>query len=489
MSRSIVGRFVVSPACDFEFIPVSTSVKYKCELTGIFHDLYVATAASRSDIVIISQWHWLTFESAQILVADASSITLASALPDRSVERPGRRLSGIITGISAFLRIKDSKDPFNNSFCVHLAEGHTVILRSARFYFLRFLLENDSYIVFRDLKKLKLKSFNDLIVHISGDDSDVLEYQARDRGVSLAAGTPVSNIILGRVTSLNPGGSISLERRPGDTVEICLNSWAKCERRKLSIGTVLKISNFHQLSDTQVLLCPASTCIVVPELPPMSPAIVWHGMDAGNSKKFGINFLCACHCDLENIETNQLEIDRAIPSTLPDEFQHALRESETCLLLSSLESLFHLRAPPFLNISLESSVQVEIVGPPSAEMNKQLESLPASLKAAIFPPSRPLNAYVAVRLTETQSRLSILTLISRTYYFIKDTTYDAKQLLIIGTACEGHVHGVFTKDDWLVPREVGGHRSTNGQSSPRNHKLNDSGYRRRLLRSKIASIV
>lgn len=489
MSQSIVGRFVVSPACDFEFIPVSTSVKYKCELTGIFHDLYVATAASRSDVVIISQWHWLTFESAQILVADASSITVASALPDSSVEKPEKRLSGIISGVSSFLRLKDSKDPFNNSYCVHLAEGHTVILSSARFYFLRFLLENDAYIVFRDLKKLKLKSFNDLIVYISGDDSDVLEYQVRDRGVSLAAGTPVSNFILGRVTSLNPGGIISLERRAGDTVEICLNSWAKCERRKLSIGTVLKISNFHQLSDAQVLLCPARTCIIVSELPPMSPAIAWHGMDAGNTKKFGINLLCACHCDLENIETNQLEIDRATPSTLPDEFQHALRESETCLLLSRLQSFFHLRAPPFINISLESYVQVDIIGPPSAEMNKQLKSLPESLKRAVFPPSRPLNAYVAVRLTERKSRLSIVTLISRTYTFIRDARYDAKQLLIISTNCESHVHGIFTKDDWLIPREVGVSRSTNGQISPRNHKLNESGYRRRLLQSKIASIV
>ena len=139
---SLVGRFFITSQCSgFEFVPASTSARYKCEMIKTFISLEVATAVANSDYMSIESWHWLTGGSEHVLIVDASSVSFKSPATDRTADplalpadSTARKQSGQISHVSTFLRLKDSNDPFSDSFCVHLTNGDIFVLRGKKFF-------------------------------------------------------------------------------------------------------------------------------------------------------------------------------------------------------------------------------------------------------------------------------------------------------------------------------------------------------------------
>ena len=514
--RAITGRFLVTPSCDIEFVPSSTSVKYKCELTGTFADLTIARLVIQSKYVIVPKWHWL---AANVMVIDATSVT-ATDLKLSDPPPSGKTLSGTVTGVSAFLRIKEANDPFNNSFCVQLGDGTTVVLRTEKFYLYRYLIQIGSFVEFVNFRKIKIKNFN-TVVHISSDDSDVSKYDTVDHRYSHTQ--PIDSAengkcVVGRVVSIDPGVlwmAVSADAEAA-TVPVVMSNWGKCDRRRISIGAVVSIRNFHFLSSGIIALCPSTSSVTVCELPPLSLesaafysvapveefACIFHLIDRSTPctvtgdppTKFCINSLCSCGC--------VLTCDQAItlmskPQTQQSRisvkklFAQALREAELCLSLIALDDVFVHPAPPFFNVSLTFPVSIEPIGAPSAEIAKAMKALPSTLYLSLFPPNKPLNSYTTVRLmggggADVSSKLTVL--IPRDFALSANARYLIKQMLIVNSTQGASVNAIIQRPDCISKSDEDPGDSTTPTSRPTSPHVNFMN-RRNLLRQKLIELM
>jgi hypothetical protein len=488
-SRSLIGKFIIPSSCgEIEFVPASTSAKYRCEFLGRFDSVDVLSAIGRGEYVRISSWRWLT---SSILTVDCTSVSIASTVHnpmDFVPESSAKRHAGQVSGISGFLRMKDINDPFNNSFCVHLTDGNIFVLRGEKMFLFRFLIEPGGYIEFANFRKIKLKSFENRIVWLSVDDSGISKFEPLS---SSAMKLVEMNELRGRIISMDPPVVwITVSKKTGmHIVPIVIGRWGLCDKRRISVGAILTIRNFHKTHDV-IGFCPASTCLVVEHLPPVTNGVISihsfcaatslercfpHIVDGGSvcsgtpPSKFGINSLCACDCFVECTqipcefvkELSQLsqvklegvmdeepvEIDPV--ATLKEAFARAMTEAEVCLSLADLADVFHHKAPPFFNTGVLQYVSCAIVGQPPAEVSGQLSSMPRALYLSLFPPHRPLHAFSLVQMSADGSQVLRL-LVPRDSQMQPNAAYRLNQVLVLSNRPTSAVHAIILKPEALV---------------------------------------
>jgi hypothetical protein len=536
----LVGRFFIAPQCNgMEFAPASTSNKYKCELTGRLASLDIVAAVTDGDYVNVRSWNWIKQSGDQagpILVVDAASIEFKSKagkvsdplafVPEASVKRH----AGQIRTISAFLRMKDTQDPFNESFCVHLEDGNVFVFRGQRFFALRFLLEPHGFVELINFRKIKLKSFNDKIVYISVDESRVSKFESLDSAAlkaliglnSLESGIEVR----GRVISVDsPNIWISVVGRTrAKIIPIVLGRWGLCDKRRVDCGSVIVVRNFHYAHDV-IGFCPSATTLIVENLSSLSSNVFpihslcsasnpercfVHNIDFGSAcesgngriHKFGINSLCSCDCFVscskvgdqfvnELSQLSQIKFDsqdsqiqnenRDVLRKLRETFKKAIQEAEVCLSLLRVDEIWSQLSPPFFNIRIKEPIRLTAKGPPSTEIVTQLRGLTKPLFLSLFPPTRPLNAFNVYVSSGKDGRL-VSVLIPRTVSIDQNLSYSISRLLVVSTTSSELNGVILTNDDiFSVNVTMQSTQSPTVSMSPSRTKL----ARRLLLRQKI----
>jgi hypothetical protein len=489
-ARTIAGRILLTGNGEFEFVPVSTAVKYKCELVGTFPSIAILKKVAGSDIIIVPKWHWI---ESQVLVIDISSIETSESHSEEPDIGAGKSMAGKVESISAFLRIKDQKDPFNNSFCVHLSDGEVFVLRGPKQIWYRYLLRPGGYVEFSNFKRIKLKSLHDKIVYISMDDSSVVDFRNDTGGHSTVSGKVVS-IENGLVW-------ISTSQSKNVVLPIVLQEWKNCDRRKISPGSVITVSNFHMVGK-MIVMCPASSSLVVDQCPPLTNPVCMYSINDLDTKmrcayhrvnseecclkeptKFGINSLIECFCYLQ-CEKLQTQFEESSATSLASLFAQAIRSAELCLVSEHIQDIMIQSAPPFFNTSLRQPVQLKLIGNPNAETTKFFKTLPSSLYLALFPSNKPLNSYNMVKVSEQENELVIL--MSRESKVDPTSWYKLDQLLILNTGKNSIVHGMLKDLASLTKMET-----YSSYKIPNNHISdfnNEKLRRRRLLHQKALDL-
>ena len=537
-----MGRFFVSSQCTgFEFVPASTSARYKCEFARTFSSLEAADGVSNSDYMSIAAWKWLTFGNEHILVVDAETVTLKSKGEHPinplafSGESTVKKSSGQIKYVSTFLRLKDNTDPFSGSFCIHLTDGEVFVLRGPKFFALRNLLEPKAFIELQNFRKIKLKSFNDRIVSISVDESIVSKYEPitptslrpLQRGNAVTSGSEVR----GRVISIDPPNLwiTILGQTSTKILPLVLNRWGLCDKRRIGIGAIVNVKNFHYQKDV-IGCCPATTSLVIEQLPPIAKGVVAihtlcvsgrpdrcfvHNVDCSSEcqvanvelQKFGINSLCACDCfitcgkvdeqflkDLSQLsqvkfqegdDENAPVIDDRYLRKLRDGMRKAVLEAETCLALFRINHIWHQQAPPFFNVRMEEPVQVQSMGTPPPEVAEQLMALTKPLYLSLFPPNRPLHAFSLYSIFDTISGRSLAILAPRDVILEQGRFYAVTRLLVLCTNPDDRLHAmVLSSDDVSICESLDLSSSRVIVTSPSKTKLG----RRRFLEQRLREL-
>ncbi len=516
-------------------MPASTSARYKCELTRNLTSIQTASGITNSDYMSIDSWSWLSGGPENVLVADASSISLKSR--GENAENPlafsgeSKTHSGQIKYISSFLRMKDGNDPFTDSFCVHLSDGQTFVLRGSKFFSVRYLLEPKGYIEFSNFRKIKIKSFDDLKVFISVDDSYIPKYEA----MTPTALRPLQNLnsmslgleVRGRIISIDPPNVwlTILGRTSTKIVPLVFHRWGLCDKRRIGTGAVVVIKNFHFQNDV-IGCCPARTSLVIESLPPIATGVVGihtlssssvpdrcfvHNVDGVSEcrrsniqlHKLSINSLCACDCFIacRNVddkfikELSQLSsqvkiedmideqeaprIDERYNRRLKEELKTAIQEAEVCLSLLKLDQVWHQQAPSFFNTRIEEPLEMKSLGAPTAEVTEQLKSLSKPLYLSLFPPNRPLNAFVLFAISDANGQEFNL-LVPRDVSVDANMSYSVTRMLVLSTDRSVAVHGILMTDaDISICARSHPISPTTGVMSPSKTKLS-----RRMLLSK-----
>ena len=528
--RALVGKIAITDTCEFEFVPASTSVKYKCELVGTFGSLRVVSAINRNEYVVVNKWVWLTASATPTIAIDAGSVGLNpnSTEPSEFQSSVAKSVTGQVRSVSTFLRIKDTNDPFHNSFCVHLVDGESVVFRGRNLVLFKHFFEPGTVVEFVNFRKIKLKSFNDKIVSISVDESIVAKVNKLDLSLvrgsvskdSLTTGTRVR----GRVVAIDPPHvwiTPLSEIGPKCVLPLVMNRWGICDKRKISLGAVVVVHNFHFVHGV-IGFCPATTLLVVEELPSIAAPVALHSLCSSPSdrclvhnidgtsacsanafEKFGINTLCACDCVIQCDAVNDhlvktltqlsqlTQSDQKIVDTKPsgpdrnELFKNALQSAEVCLSVVNLEEILLLKAPPFFNVSLERPVQVTVTGPPSPEITQYMKSFPSALYFSIFPRNRPINAFMSATLhSQTADRrdVSLRVLVPRDASVSIDAFFLIQQMLVVNCEEAGPVHAIIlTAANLHRTSDVEIRTQMETISSPARTKYN----RRLLLRNQI----
>ena len=499
-ARSLVGRFIVPENCgEIEFVPASTSAKYKCEFLGRFTSIDVIGVISKCEYARITSWKWL---SSTVLLVDCASVTHANVNIHQTPSDPlaftadtsAKKHAGQVKAISGFLRTKDANDPFTNAFCIHLVDGNVFVLRGSKLFLFRHLIEPNSFVEFSNFRKIKLKSFDNRIVWLSVDDSTITKYEP----LSASSGSQIfqnseGREMRGRVISLDPPVVwLSVSGRTGmRIVPLVMGRWGLCDKRRIGVGAVLTIRNFH-IKDNVVGFCPSSTSLIIEDLSPLSTGVVSihtfcantnltrcfsHVVDGGSEcasravEKFSINSLCACDCFVtcdmikdefikELTQLSQVKLEQS--QQFNEEFDHAdkmtklkgamsraITEAEVCLSLVSLKDVLCLRAPPFFNTGVLEPLKIELKGSPTPEVSAQLSELPKPLYLSLFPPNRPLNAFCLVTAQGTGNEVISL-LIPRDIPLKAGHPHLVNQMLIISTESGTALNGMIIMKDALI---------------------------------------
>ena len=536
---SLVGRFLIGPQCSgLEFVPASTSAKYKCEIVGRLSSLDLVAAVTDSAYVSIGSWKWLANAGGSILVVDGDTFTCKTEndkTPNPlafTAEVSAKKHSGQIKSISTFLRIKEADDPFNDSFCIHLEDGNIFVFRGQRFFPMRYLLEPRACIELCNFRKIKLKSFSDRIVYLSVEDSRVSKYEALNpetfRPLQISNSLTSGAEVRGRVIAIDaPNIWITiLGRTNAKIVPIVVNKWGLCDKRRIGVGAILEITNFHYQHDV-IGLCPAMTSLVVENIPPLATGVIgFHQLSAEakfnrcfahnvdicsvcqiESKpvhRLGINSLCACDCLIECgavgdsfvkelSQLSQVKLENEEPSQdvsqskylrrLKELMKTAIREAEVCLSLLKLKCVWQLESPPYFNIRISEPLSIKLLGAPTAEVTAELRELPNPLFLSLFPPYRPLNSF-CLCVAQGHDARKLFVLFPRTVSISETRTYSVTRLLVINTAAV-HLHGIVISPDGISVCKSGGYTSSPSVhvTSPSKSKLG----RRRLLEKRLLS--
>jgi hypothetical protein len=508
-TRPLVGQICTTANCDFEFVPASTGSKYRIEIVGIFSDISVVYSVIKGEFLIVNKWNWLGGGGAsQVLVIDAPSVVIASQNPQddvhqmRTTPSPGTghpgRIKGKISNLSAFLRIKNECDPFNNSFCVHLIDPNNqkklvLIFRGIDWIVYRQnFFSINGVVVVEGFKRIKLNNLSgDVTTYLSTENSRIVTYaHPLD-----TMGEKTESKILCRIIRINQDiGSIWVSVIRGGPIPtntpaiLDMSSWGSCDRRSLLLGAVLSVENFHLIESGQMFLiamCPFASSLSVQELPPVGtvPAIRIYTLVASgdgrgkclkhlgtikdgkpsecggdsNGKKFSLHSLCRCECclDCEGDGRASDEMDSSSPAVQMEAgtddirslFGICLRQAEVCLDLIKLGVVFHLKSPPFFNISIER-VGIEMVGATTSDVAMQFNELPPSLRSSLFPPTKPLNSYCLCKVVQAKDCLNVL--VPRDVSVSAANWYALRQLLIVNTNNSACVHGIVLKKETIV---------------------------------------
>ena len=514
---SLVGRFFIAPQCGgLEFVPASTSAKYKCELVGELTSLDLVAAITDSAYVSIGSWKWLANTGSSILIVDAETITCKSE--NDKIQNPlaftpeasAKKHSGQIKSISTFLRIKDIEDPFNDSFCVHLEDGNIFVFRGQRFFPFRYLLAPKACVELCNFRKIKLKSFHDRIVYLSVDDSRVSKFEAANaetlRPLQLVNPLTLGSELRGRVIAIDPPNVwVSLLARTNTKIiPLVIGKWGLCDKRRIGVGAIIQVKNFHFQHDV-VGFCPAMTSLVIENIPPLSTGVVQihqlsaeckfnrcypHNVDACSQcsfesksyTKLGINSLCACDCliacgavgdtfvqELSQLSQVKLEQEENVKDSFGQEkylrrlrelMKVAVREAQVCLSLLKLNEIWFLEAPPFFNVRIVEELSIKHLGSPTAEVTSELRELSNPLYLSLFPPYRPLNSFSLHAIHGLDSR-KLFILMPRSVAVAENRAYHISRLLVVSTTAI-HLHGIVLSAD-----DISSTKLENRSNSPR----------------------
>ena len=495
--RSLVGRIIVTEHCETDFVPASTSVKYKCELVGTFSSLRVVNAINDGAYVVINKWVWLTASTVPTIAIDAGSVGLTPASDvnhEKSITNfqstSTISFTGQVRAISAFLRIKDYSDPFNHSFCVHFEDGNTAIFRGQKLFLFRQVLEPGTIVDLVNFRKIKLKSFNNAIVFMSVDDSSVSRVEKLDRSlIRSAVADPLTSglKVRGRVFAIDPPHvwiTPLSDAGPKRNLVLVMNRWGVCDKRKISLGAIVRVHTFHYVHGV-VGFCPSRTILTVEELPPIATPVsihslcgqpslrcLLHNLDAKSEcharepNKFGINILCGCDCETQCDAVNDSLLKTLTQLTQPEEkenmskrtapvrdlsplFRTAFQASEVCVSLLRLSDALALRAPPFFNVSFECPLRISVSGPPAPEATKFLRAFPSAVYFSIFPRTRPINSFVSATLrhtTDDEPEVTMQLLVPRDAVINPETFYSIQQLLVVSCSLSDPVQAVLLTD-------------------------------------------
>jgi hypothetical protein len=159
----------------------------------------------------------------------------------------------------------------------------------------------------------------------------------------------------------------------------------------------------------------------------------------------------------------------------------AITEAEVCLSSVTLKEVLFLKAPPFFNTGVLEPLTFDVKGAPTPEVSTQLAGLPKALYLSLFPPNRPLNAFLLV--TARGSANDVISLLIPRDIPLKPTdTYILNQLLIISTDPGASLHGMVIMKDVVIPS------GESVQPSPRLRNLSPSKLvlsRRKELRRRL----
>lgn len=504
MSRALVGRVLVNDTCDFEFVPTAAgSRSYPLELTGITPSI-VATV-KESTPVIISTWS-VTGEG--VLVAcmdgiavvgmDSDTVPIAKVDP----ETPTCQVEGQVLHVSAFLRIKNPSDPFNNCFCVHIEGGKCLILRGPEYVPIRQSLKPGDTISGNGFKRIRIPAFDHLKLYISQPHSVVSsgrlgpsnQLPSADRNHWCVSGSVLQiDVITGEMW-------VSMWDRP---VRVVFGKWGLCERRRISIGCRVKISNCHHVEGV-FMMCPSMTSMHVEAIPPISNGVVRvytiteKAIGGGCLKcragaalstckapnppsKFNVTSLLKCDCPIDCGRTDTAETEILKPQ---NGFSQCLKDSERCLSIMCISDLYTLAAPPIFRVSIAPACSLAHTGATGTEFAKSLASLPRNLMSLIFTPQKPLNAYAAVRIScITGSETDQITaLIPRETRIAAGFQFLIREMIILDTSLDANVHGVVVAleptDSTEAMVKLGVNFGSDGKSRA---KL----YRRKLLQDRL----
>ena len=490
--RPLIGRFGVSSKCMVEFVPASTSVKYTCELVNRFTHLDLVQNVIRGEYVIISKWNWLGAQAGgtNIIVIDLSAVSLAkneSSMKEQPSDESSNAKTFTVRSMSAFLRIKDPQDPFNNTFCVHSTEGEIFAFRGPNMFLYRFLLTPGSILEIANFRKIKLKTCNNTLIYLSMGDSWVNRFEPFTPSLIRGSAT-LPYAFKGRVTGIDSQiiWITSLKDEDVKLIPLVAGRWGVCDKRRITVGSVLNIFNMHVL-DGFMALCPSQSYILIEEVPPITDSVSIHTLcsaykdnrclfhhlnptttkcpDIPTQSAFGINSLCFCDCFIDcrqDIKQCVQESSTAIKQEILSQreeisfkqlFVEALKSSELCLSLLSLREIFTFKTPPFFNTSLVEPLNAKLLGPPCAEVAKSLKAIPSTIYLSLFPPQRPLNSFATLSLSAIDSA-KINILVPRTFKLHENEMLFLRQVLIIDSKVDASVHGILLNTDSMTSHSV-----------------------------------
>jgi hypothetical protein len=512
MPPPLVGTIQVTASCDLEFVASANAARsYPIELAG--EPITLDRIVSEKRVISIAGWTIttdgvITASTAAVVDIVKSDMKIETSEVARSpsaATTPSSSLSsvyGSIVSLSCFLRIKNPTDPFNNSFCMHLDNNRIVVLRGPEFAVARLTLRPETGIECTGFKRIRIPQCPDMKVYISQPNSVV-------RRTTIA--NTMSNHVMpkpsvaGSILQVDPSKGELWISTPGRPVRVILGKWGLCERRRISVGSRVRISGLHVV-DSVGFMCPAESALEVTEIPPISSGLVrvfaicenaqtkgclkHISMDgSGQSQqvckainsgsKFNITSLMRCDCNVDCGDTQ-----RDGDGTDISAFGQCLKDAERCISVMCLAEVLLLATPPLFRVSVVPLCTLSATGANASELGRHIRDIAGGLTDTIFTVQKPLHAHTVVRITSmNDSDLVAFTgLIDRDTMVSADTGYKIQEMIVLDTSPNAKINAVVVQFESLHQR------NSSEKTCPSTTASSTKLHRRQLLEERMAEI-
>ncbi len=515
MARALVGRIIVNENCDFEFVPTAAGSRpYPLEVVGC--NGLLPTIVKDNRPVIVSSWS-STGDGVLLVnmdgVSELGDETTDTCRDTIDVETGGAaQVQGTVVHVTAFLRIKNPSDPFNNCYCIHLRQDKCLIMRGPEYVPMRLAVRLGDHISASGFKRIRIPNFEHKKLYISQPASVIsacVNPLTREEIPSnqLAEFQYAYSDISGSVLQIDAQMGDMWVSTPDRPVRVLLGKWGLCERRRLSVGSRVKILNCH-CTDGVYLMCPSMTCMQVQEIPPISAGVVRiysvteKAVTAGCLKckaggnlqlckattpasKFNVTSLlkCDCYIDCELVEAPEASAEVECAKTQFN-FGQCLKHSERCLSLMCISDLFSLSSPPVFKVSFFPACSMSPTGAAASDFAKAFSGLPKNVLSLIFTPQKPLNAHAVVRVSCPNGRPEseqFYALVPRDTKITPDMSYHIREMIVLDASATAPLHGLVVDMDMTNPSVA----ECSGIKSAIDTKSRTKLYRRRFLQERI----